>query len=153
MRLVLGAGERRVDGFKHHDVQALDGIDYVCDFFDLPKQVKKGSCEEIHITHVLEHFPMKKIDEVLKIIYDMLAVGGKLYIEVPNFYWHALKILENPRSRQIVEYAFGGQLNEWDFHYNGFTPEILWEDLTNAGFKIEQLIPNSSIELWAKKEK
>lgn len=151
MKLVVGAGARHVEGFVHQDVQALTGIDIVCEFWDLPKHVKKNSCEEIHMTHVLEHFPMAKTTDVLKLLYGLLKKGGKLYIEVPNFQWHALKIMQNPNDRQIVEYAFGGQLNEWDFHYNGFTPPILVGDLTSAGFIVTSLAPNSSIEVWATK--
>lgn len=151
MKLVIGSGTRRVEGFIHHDILPLEGIDIQCEFFDLPKHVEKGSCEEIHMTHVLEHFPMAKTAGVLKLIKSLLKRGGKLYIEVPNFYWHAVNIIENPLNRQMVEYAFGGQLNEWDFHYNGFTPEILYQDLIRAGFEVLELSPNSSIECWVKK--
>lgn len=152
MKLVIGAGNRRVDGFKHHDVQDLEGIDICCEFWDLSKYVQEGECEEIHMTHVLEHFPFAKTHEVLGTINRLLKEGGKLYIEVPNFYWHALGILSNPLNRQMVEYAFGGQLNEWDFHYTGFTPEILHEDLDLAGFKVDELLGNSSIECWSHKK-
>jgi hypothetical protein len=62
-------------------------------------------------------------------------------------------ILEDPTNRQIIEYTFGGQLNEWDLHYTGFTPEILEEDLESAGFTIDSLAPNSSIECWATAQK
>ncbi len=150
-RLVIGAGERRVEGAVHHDVQPLKGIDYVCDFWDLPKHLKKVKFEEIYMTHVLEHFPMAKTKDALLLVKSLLKKNGRLYIEVPNFYWHALKIIENPLNRQAVEYAYGGQLNEWDYHYNGFTPEILHEDLSLAGFIVEQLVPNSSIEVWSTK--
>lgn len=146
-KLVIGAGSRRIDGAIHHDVVAYDGIDIVCEFYDLPKNVN-SKFDEIHMTHVLEHFPFKDIQKVLKLVKSLLAKGGRLYIEVPNFYWHSLGILANPMNRQMVEYAFGGQLNEWDFHYNGFTPEILAEDLILAGFTIDELKPNSSIECW-----
>ena len=149
MILVVGAGTRRVEGATHHDVLPLDGIDIVCEFFELPKHVKESSCDEIHMTHVLEHFPIKDTQRVLTTLKSLLKKDGRLYIEVPNFYWHALKILENPLDRQIVEYAFGGQKDKWDFHYNGFTPEILHEDLSEAGFYVENLVPNSSIEVWA----
>jgi hypothetical protein len=152
MRLIISAGERHIDGFTTHDVQDLPGIDICCDFFDLPNYVDKGSCEEVHFTHALEHFPMAKTQEVLGLVNGLMKKGGKLYIEVPNFYWHALGILSNPSNRQMVEYAFGGQLNEWDFHYNGFTPEILHEDLDVAGFKVTELLPNSSIECWSVKK-
>jgi Cft2 family RNA processing exonuclease len=103
------------------------------------------------MTHVLEHFPMAKTQEVLLLIRKLLKKGGKLYIEVPNFYWHALEIVANPLDRQIVEYAFGGQLNKWDYHYNSFTPELLHEDLGIAGYIVDSLVPNSSIECWASK--
>lgn len=150
MRLVIGAGDRRLDGFRHHDIQDLPGLDYVCDFWDLADRLNEP-CEEIHMTHVLEHFPFGETHTVLTTINQMLEEGGKLYIEVPNFYWHAQQITADPRNRKIIEYAFGGQLNEWDYHYNGFTPQILREDLEAAGFRILELKPNSSIEVWAVK--
>lgn len=151
MRLVVGAGDRRPTGYTYHDVQPLEGIDIVCELFDLPKHVKNSSCQVIQMTHVLEHFPIAKVQDVLNLVYNLLVPGGELYIEVPNFKWHALMILEDPFNRQIVEYAYGGQLNEWDYHYNGFTPETLAQDLITAGFKITNLEPNSSIECRATK--
>jgi len=139
----------------HHDIQDLPGIEVVCDFWELPKVYSQinllGKLEEIQMTHVLEHFPMKKVPDVLAILYDLLKKGGKVYIEVPNFYWHAYEILQDPYNRQIIEYAYGGQRNEFDYHYNGFTPNILHEDLETAGFKILLLVPNSSIECTAVK--
>lgn len=149
--LVVGAGARRVAGAVHHDVQDLPGIDIVCEFFDIPKHVEATSYSEIHMTHFLEHFPMKDVQKVLKLIWELLEPKGKLYIEVPNFEWHAKEIVKNPMNRQIVEYAFGGQLNKWDFHYNGFTPDILIDDLIEGDFRIDNLQPNSSIECWASK--
>lgn len=149
VKLIIGAGERHLPGFITHDVQALPGIDIVCEFFDLTKHVEASSCDEIHMTHVLEHFPMKDVQKVLKTVRGLLCKGGRFYIEVPNFEWHAREITRNPLNRQIVEYAFGGQLNKWDFHYNGFTPDILVDDLLEAGFKVESIVPNSSIECYA----
>jgi predicted SAM-dependent methyltransferase len=148
-RLVIGAGERRVKGAKHHDIQPFEGIDYVCDFKELPKHVEAESFDEIYMTHFLEHFPIAETDEVLQIVRSLLKMGGRLYIEVPNFKWHALMILKDPLDEQIVEYAYGGQLNEWDFHYTGFTPELLRKYLEFNDFKIDGLDPNSSIECWS----
>jgi predicted SAM-dependent methyltransferase len=151
MKLIIGAGKRQTEGFIHHDAVALPGIDIVCDFWDLPTKVKPESCEEIHATHVLEHFPMARVDEMFRLLHSLLKPGGKLYIEVPNFQWHAEEILKNPKNRQIIRYAFGGQKDKYDFHYNGFTPDILFEDLTNNGFIVDSLSPYSSIECWARK--
>jgi hypothetical protein len=151
MRLILGAGTRQKDGWHHHDVQDLPGIDFVCDFWKIGDFVDDDTCSEIEMTHMLEHFPMKHAHRALKKVWGLLQPGGRLYIEVPNFQWHAEEILKDPLNRQMVEYAFGGQLNEWDFHYNGFTPDILAQDLANAGFRVDNLQPNSSIECYATK--
>lgn len=151
MKLIIGAGGRLKQGFTTHDVQPLEGIDIVCEFYELPKHVDTGSCEEIHMTHVLEHFPIAEVQKVLTLVRSLLSDGGRLYIEVPNLFWHSQMLAANPRDRQVVEYAYGGQHDKWDFHYNGFTPEILEEDLMKAGFTVQSLEPNSSIECWVEK--
>jgi hypothetical protein len=94
---------------------------------------------------------MKDTHRALELVSDLLMTGGELYIEVPNFSWHAEEILKDPLNRQMVEYAYGGQLDQWDFHYTGFTPELLALDLTQAGFLVEDLQPNSTIECRAVK--
>lgn len=119
--------------------------------WELPQHISTGSVIELHATHVAEHFPMAKVRELFRMWFGFLKDGGRLYLEVPNFYWHAEQILADPLNRQIVEYAFGGQHNEWDFHYNGFTPEILEEDLQIAGFRDIEMDPASSISCWATK--
>lgn len=136
MKLIIGANNRQIPGFVHHDVLPLPGIDIVCEFYDLPKHVENKSCEEIHMTHFLEHFPTAETHKVLGIVKDMLKDGGKLYIEVPNFAWHA-ELVQQGRERDAVYYAFGGQLDQWDFHKTGFTPSILQEELEQAGFRCE----------------
>jgi hypothetical protein len=145
-KLIVCAGTRHKNGWLTHDVQAFEGTDIVCDFWELPQWVEPNSINEMEFTHALEHFPMDKSQDVLKLLYNLLAPNGELYIEVPNFYWHAEEIIINPSNRQIIEYAFGGQLNEWDYHYNGYTPDILIDDLQGVGFEVLDLAPNSSIE-------
>jgi predicted SAM-dependent methyltransferase len=149
MNLIVCAGTRLKEGWTSHDVQG--NVDIKCDFWDLPEHVKPESCDKIEFTHALEHFAMGDTLAVLHQLKTMLKEGGEIYIEVPNFYWHAEQIIQNPKNRQIVEYAFGGQLDKYDFHYNGFTPEILAEDLREVGFTVMSLQPNSSIECTARK--
>lgn len=145
MKLILCANTRQIPDYKHHDIQPLPGIDYVCDLLDILDHVEAGSCEEVQLTHALEHFPTKETQKVLGLLHTLLKDGGKLYIEVPNFEWHAKLLLEEGRDRDAVYYAFGGQLDEWDFHKTGFTPMILEEELTAAGFKNIEFKVNSSI--------
>lgn len=148
MKLIISAGDRQIKGFVHHDVRPLPGIDIVCGLFDLPKHIQPESCEEIHFTHALEHFPTKETNKVLNLVKSFLRPGGKLYLEVPNFAWHA-QLIQDGRDRDAVYYAFGGQLDEYDFHKTGFTPNILEEELQFAGFKNINIQPGSSITATA----
>lgn len=150
MKLILCAGTRHIDGFKNHDVKPYDGTDYVCDFFDIVNHVGLESCEEIHFTHALEHFPQKDTQKVLGLIFGLLKQNGRLYLEVPNFMWHAGLLLEG-KHRDAVYYAFGGQLDEWDFHKTGFTKEILEEELVKVGFREISVTDSSSLQSWATK--
>lgn len=134
MKLVLCANERQITGWTHHDVLPLKGIDIVCDLYDIEKHVQPESCDEIQFTHALEHFPQKETQKVLLLIRSLLKPNGKLYIEVPNFMWHASLLVEG-KQREAVYYAFGGQLDEYDFHKTGFTLEILKEELEKAGYR------------------
>lgn len=94
---------------------------------------------------------MAKTIDALLLMKKLLKKGGELYLEVPNLYWQAYNIVLDPSNRQFVKYAYGGQHNDFDYHFNGFTPNVLDEDLKAAGFEIKSLMPNSSIECWVTK--
>lgn len=143
-KLILCAGSRRIPGYESHDVLPLENLTYKSDFYDIPNVIKK-KYSEIQFTHALEHFPTKETQKVLKIISDLLEDGGQLYIEVPNFAWHAKILLQEGRERDAVYYAFGGQLDEYDFHKTGFTVNILREELELAGFKKVDVQDGSSL--------
>jgi len=145
MKLILCAGDRHTKGYTHHDVKALPGVDIVCDLKDIQFYVKDDACERIEFTHALEHFPTKEVPEILGIVKAILAPGGELYIEVPNFKWHASILLNEGRDEDAVYYAFGGQEDEWDFHKTGFTPNILRKALEDAGFERVEVYDQSSI--------
>lgn len=150
MKLVLCANIRQLEGFKHHDVLDLPGIDYVCELFDIGRYIQPETCDEIHFTHALEHFPQAETQNVLELIWSLLKPEGRLYIEVPNFAWHAKLVMEG-KDKEAVYYAFGGQLDEWDFHKTGFTPRLLEEHLQLAGFTHGEILNDSTMCVWATK--
>lgn len=150
MKLILCANKRQVPGYKHHDVLPLEGIDYVCDLFDIGKHVEPGTCEEVQLTHALEHFGFKETQSVLELLKGLLKDNGRLYIEVPNFTWHATLLLEG-KQREAVYYAYGGQLDEYDFHKTGFTYQILKEELEKAGFRNIEISGSDCLLAWATK--
>lgn len=138
LKLDIGSGdpstnEKQADGYLKQDIEAYPGIDLMCDIRDIPKYLPPESCLEIRASHVLEHFGTKEVDKVLSMLYSLLEPGGKLIIYVPNFRWHAQLVL-NGHDEKAVYYAFGGQLDEWDYHKTAFTPATLHNKLVKAGF-------------------
>jgi len=150
--LELGAGERYTEGFSRQDVDpSIRDLDLVCPAEEIDKYVEENSVKYLRATHLLEHFPTKQIPFVLDAWYKVLAPGGELYMEMPNFLWNAKYLLEEGNEEQAVNYAFGEQLDEWDFHKTGFTPNIIRKRLLAAGFIDTMVEEDSSMRIWTYK--
>ncbi len=143
-------GEFQPEGYILQDIQPLPNVTLVCDIVDLDKHIQPEQCLKIRASHVLEHFPTRKIPELFTMIYRLLEKDGEFEIHVPNFRWHA-QLLAEERDDEAVNYCFGGQKDEYDFHKTGFTPKILSRLLTEAGFRIEVLEEEHSLHVSAKK--
>ena len=156
IKLDIGAGDQRdgessPEGFIKQDVDAsIPGIDLVCNMTELIDRLGPESCSVVRASHVLEHFGIHEQDKNFKMLYDLLEPDGRIEIIVPNFKWHSKLVMEG-REEEAVYYAFGGQLDEWDYHKYGFTPDILFNKLTSAGFGEIQIYDGSSIEATARK--
>lgn len=132
--LELGAGYRPTPGYVHNDIYPQDDIEIVCraedigDYVDTPIDILRA-------THLLEHFSYRETANVLKRWYDAMAPEGEIYLEVPNFSWqtkaHAFGEISD---EEAVNYIFGEQDYEGNFHFNGFTIGSLTKYLTDAGF-------------------
>jgi len=152
----LGAGDSRdgessPEGYLKQDVDPnIPGLDIVCDILDIDLYVELESCDKVRASHVIEHFPTAEIPRLLRKLSKILKQGGELEIIVPNFKWHAQLVLSGEEEKAVY-YCFGGQLDEWDFHKTGFTPNILQKRVTEAGFTVTELRDESSIILIANK--
>lgn len=78
MRLHLGCGKRRFDGFINID---LHDSDLDCDIRFLP--FDPNSADEIIAIHVAEHFYVREILKILRGWYEILKPGGTMVLELP----------------------------------------------------------------------
>lgn len=78
MRLHLGCGRKKWDGFINCDLRDSD-LD--CDIRKLPFDDEE--VEEIHAIHVSEHFMLTEIKGVLTEWKRVLKIGGVLVLELP----------------------------------------------------------------------
>ena len=147
MKLHIGGKEKK-EGWKILNIQKFEGVDFLGDISDL-SQFENNSIEEVYASHVIEHVPQKKVNETLKGVYRILSENGKFYISVPDMDV-LCKIFIDPKATPKVKFntmrmMFGGQLDEFDFHYFGWNFEFMRDFLTNAGFKRIEKVKSFSL--------
>lgn len=115
-----------------HPVDVVSSAEHI----DLPD----GCAELVYSQECLEHIPWARYQEVLEEWARLVAVGGRLRVEVPDFLAACRQVLETDTlemDRAIQQIIFGGQANEFDIHYTGLTPRMLTEDFEQLGFVVD----------------
>lgn len=82
MRLDIGCGVSKKEGFAGVDRLLLPGVDVVADL-EAPLPFAADSIDEIHSKSVLEH--IEKLETVLGEFHRVTKAGGRIHIEVPHF--------------------------------------------------------------------
>jgi predicted SAM-dependent methyltransferase len=134
MKLHLG-GTQPKDGWTILDIEPRPEVDIVApaDAIPLPDR----SCSAIYASHILEHFPLAKAAPVLHEWRRVLADDGVLMVSVPDLRGLAGMYLVETDPRAMVwlmRVMFGGQVNQWDYHYVGWDFNLLASFLIDAGF-------------------
>ena len=117
MRLHLGCGRKKWDGFINCDLRDSD-LD--CDIRELPFEDEVA--EEIHAIHVAEHFMLTEIAQVLREWKRVLKVGGVLVLELPCWDKVQEHIKQN-RSDNFTRWALYGDPST---HRNGIPALHKW---------------------------
>ena len=142
MKLHIG-GEEKKTGWKILNIQKMKDVDFIGDITDL-SQFKNNSVDEIYASHVVEHVEQKKVDQTFIGINRILKKAGKFYVSVPDMDI-LCKIFVDPNTPIKVKFdtmriMFGGQQDEFDFHYFGWNFRFMHDLLLKAGFsKIERV--------------
>ena len=147
MKLHIG-GEEKKEGWKILNIQKKDAVDFVGDITDL-NQFEDNSIEEIYASHVVEHVAQKDVEKTLKGIHRVLKNNGKFYVSVPDMDI-LCKIFIDPTAPSKVKFhvmrmMFGGQIDDFDFHYFGWNYLFMNELLHKAGFKKIERVKSFSL--------
>ena len=147
MKLHIG-GKQIKDGWKILNIQKNDGVDFVGSISDL-SQFDDNSIEEIYASHVVEHVDQKNIKKTLEGIYRVLKNDGKFYISVPDLDVLCRIFIDNkapPKVKfHVMRMMFGGQTDEFDYHYFGWNYEFLNSYLIEAGFKKNERVKSFNL--------
>jgi predicted SAM-dependent methyltransferase len=99
-----------------------------------------NSIDDIWSSHALEHFPMGKINSILKEWFRILKPSsGKAIIQVPNFDYVARYWFTGENRGWAEMMIFGNQAHDGEFHKCAFTAATLKGDLEAAGFHVERV--------------
>ncbi len=133
MRLDIGCGTNPMEGFTGVDrYVVMDGI-VNADMWDLP--YPDDSIDEIYSSHALEHVEKGMIESTLREWRRVLKPGAAALILVPDLEWCCRNWLEHKTNDWWMDTIFGNQTHAGEFHKTGFTNEIMFKYLGNAGFK------------------
>jgi len=136
-KLQIG-GEVRVPGWENLNIVPGDAVDHVRDASDL-SNFEDNTFSEIYASHVLNHFGLAVVKDVLREWLRVLVPGGKLYVAVPNVDVLLQSILDtedldyNDRL-QAMRLIYGGQSNPSDYNKIALNQTFLAYYLTNVGY-------------------
>lgn len=121
-----------------YDIRPNTFPDVVGDAVQLP--FRSRSFDRVHSSHVLEHFPRQQWQFVLHEWLRVVADRGQIWLQLPNIEWAANQIVHNRLiDVNVMNVLYGGQENPYDFHYTGFTPQLIGDALREFGFELRQL--------------
>lgn len=135
-RLNLGCGDDIKEGYINIDLYN-DKAELQCDIAKLPFGDNK--VDEVLVSHVLEHYHFHDGEAALKEWYRVLKPGGKIKIEVPDFY-HLCKeftkwVEEGQPYHELYGYFFSDPWNPGHQHLFMYTEGTLKWRMEGVGFK------------------
>lgn len=112
MRLDLGCGKNKKEGFIGVDVIPFEGVDVVADLA-VAWPWEKDSVDEIYSAHMLEHFSMADRCHIMNEMYRVMKPGTKATIIVPH--WSAERAYGDPTHVMppVVGWFFYYCSKEW----------------------------------------
>ena len=133
MKLNIGSGRARLEGWINVDIQHLPGVDLVA---DVTEGLQFSNAEAVFAEHFLEHLTFDAAVSFLLEAHRVLGEGGWLRLSTPNLDWvwaTHYRLEAEPRNRADAALALNRAFHGWR-HQFLWNREILEEALTACGF-------------------
>lgn len=148
MKLNIGCGRMVLDGWTNCDIQVSPHAprepEILCDAKEIP--LEDGCADEVMALHLIEHFYLWEVPDVLNEWRRLLKDGGKLILELPNLELACIAVLEGKSHSKSMWPLYGdpGHCDEHMCHRWGYTPETIEVLLRHFGFgEIQHLPPQT----------
>jgi protein O-GlcNAc transferase len=136
INLHVGGKEIKKD-WKILNAMDFEGVDFVGDVRDL-SAFPDGCCAKVYASHVMEHVDQQHFVKTLQGIHRVLSATGELYFSVPDLEELCRLFLDpqlgSAQRFHVMRMMYGGQIDDFDFHYIGLTHEFMLEYFSAAGF-------------------
>jgi glycosyltransferase involved in cell wall biosynthesis len=155
LRLNVGGGTVRVEGFYNVDLRDVPGVDVVHDFtpqmawnehfYPYPGCLPFAdeSVDEIMAHHILEHITYHHAHDLLRDWARVLVRGGRLEIETPDLNRLCKMYLAGELTYfRAIQLMYAGQDFVGNFHAHLVTPEWLRGQLGCLGFERLRELPD-----------
>lgn len=136
MKLNLGCGSNKLEGYINVDCDSKLEPDWILDFKDLIWPWEKSSVSQVVCFHTMEHIPRRYHQTIYSNILGILVPDGELWLTFPDFNKCANNYLSNYKGmKQFWEATiFGRQSCPADFHVCALTLECVSLELVRCGF-------------------
>jgi hypothetical protein len=113
VKLDLGSGPNKAEGFVGVDVRQFDGkVDVLCDIGKDRWPWEDGSVDEARASHVWEHLTWPERVHAFNELFRVLKVGAKAQIVIPH--WNSSRYYGDPTHQSpMSEFAFYYLLKSW----------------------------------------
>lgn len=137
LRLNLGCGRRKLDGFLNVDCDEQVRPDYVLDLGMDPWPWDEGSVDRIESYHLIEHLAAAEGRRLIEESHRVLRSGGRIAVECPDLRAAIDRWSGNGECVRHLKHVFGNQTSPWQFHKWGYTRETLSRLMRQSGLRVK----------------
>ena len=133
LRLHLGCGDKRIEGWVNIDGHPLPGVDVVA---DLRRGLEFANVETVFAEHFLEHLTITEALDLLVEIHRVLVPGGWLRLSTPSLDWAYVtcyRLEAEPEVRREAALALNRAFYAWGHRFLWNEP-LLREALAACGY-------------------
>jgi predicted SAM-dependent methyltransferase len=151
----LGCGDVVAPGFINIDFKPAPHVHFVHNVTDLPF-LDNGSVDLVYACHVMEHFPIDQVKNILWEWRRVLKDGGVVRLSVPDFEKLLEVYFDNNKNVESIRPALMGDIDGYNSHLLLFNYEFLQKTLEDNGFRnvrrwSPELMIDHGFEDWASK--
>lgn len=103
IRIDLGCGQNKRDGFIGVDIAACEGVDVVHDLTVFPYPFADNSVDEVFSNHFIEHLSGEQMMQFMDELYRIMKVGAFATHVAP--YYANMRAMQDPTHKQFVSEA------------------------------------------------